>query len=347
MKKRIEAIDLFCGVGGLTYGLQQAKINVLAGLDNDSSCAFAYEKNNKAKFISADVSKYDFTEMKKFYSKDSIKILVGCAPCQPFSSHTFKSKNKEEDTRWNLIDYFIEAIKVLNPEVVSMENVRGITKTDVFLCFVKKLEKMKYKVSYDVLYCPDYGIPQSRSRLVLLASRLGEIQVPKKTHKKHEYKTVKDVIGSLPPLKSGEKYYNDPTHRTKSLSSLNLARIRQSKPNGTWKDWDKKLLPDCYKKLTGQTYTSVYGRMAWNDVSPTITTQFASYGTGRFGHPEQHRALSIREGALLQTFPPKYDFGNQIKLTQVARHIGNAVPPQLGYVIGKAIKNHIGECYVN
>ena len=343
--KKIEAIDLFCGIGGLTYGLQQADINVLAGLDNDKSCEYSYEKNNNCKFIASDIAKYDFEEMKDMYSKDSVRVLVGCAPCQPFSSHTSKVKNKQNDVRWSLINYFIKAIRVLNPHVISMENVRGITKTDIFEDFIKEVKKMGYQIDYRVVYCPDYGIPQSRSRLIFLGSKLGEINVPKETHTKDNYVTVGDIIESLPKIKSGEISRKDPVHRAKNLSPLNLERMRQSKPKGSWQDWDKKLLPECYKRKSGQTYTSVYGRMSWDHVSPTITTQFLNYGSGRFGHPEQDRALSIREGALLQTFPNDYDFGKEISMTKIGRQIGNAVPPKLGFVIGKSIKEHSKKYY--
>lgn len=342
-KKKIECIDLFSGIGGLTYGLEKAGIKVLAGLDNDASCAFAYEKNSQAKFINADIAKYDFNDLKKIYSKNSIKILVGCAPCQPFSSHTFKARRKKgEDYRWNLLDHFVRAISIIQPDVVSMENVRGVIKTDVFENFVRQLKRMNYKVDYKVIYAPDYGIPQNRSRLILLASRFGKIDVPDKTHKKGKYVTVGDVIKNLPKINAGEKYKKDPIHQAKNLSQINIKRIRQSRPKGTWKDWDKRLLPDCYKKESGQTYTSVYGRMSWDDVSPTITTQFFSYGSGRFGHPEQDRAISIREGSLLQAFPPSYNFGN-FPASKLGIHIGNAVPPRLGYVIGTTIKKHIVE----
>lgn len=344
-KIKIEAIDLFCGVGGLTYGLKQAKIKVLAGLDNDASCRYSYEKNNKCIFIHADVSKYDFSEMKSLYSKDSIRVLVGCAPCQPFSSHTYKAKNRENDVRWNLIDYFLEAVKILEPHVISMENVRGITETLVFKSFLEKLRSLGYEIDYKVVYCPKYGIPQSRSRLVLLASKLGSIKVPDETHSKDEYLTVRDVIKKLPKIKSGQIYSKDPIHRSKNLSNLNITRIQQSKPKGTWRDWDKELLPACYTKKSGETYTSVYGRMSWGEVSPTITTQFFNYGSGRFGHPEQDRALSIREGALLQTFPENYDFGPYTSMSRLGRQIGNAVPPKLGGVIGKAINMHINQNY--
>lgn len=338
--KKIEVIDLFSGVGGLTYGLRKSGLSVLAGVDNDKSCAYAYEKNNAAKFISADISEFDFEELNKIYSKGSVRVLVGCAPCQPFSSHAFKLRKDARDERWNLLDHFVRGIEVVKPDVVSMENVRGVTKTDVFKNFVNQLERLGYNVDWKVVYAPNYGIPQNRSRLILLASRLGKILIPKETHTKNNYVTVGDVIRELPKIDAGEISKQDHLHKAKKLEPINQKRILQSKPGGTWRDWDKKLLPNCYKKDSGQTYTSVYGRMKWDDVSPTITTQFTSYGSGRFGHPKQNRALSIREGALLQTFPMNYDFGD-FPATKLIRHIGNAVPPQLGVVIGNQIKEHL------
>ena len=234
----------------------------------------------------------------------------------------------------------MRGIKTIKPDVVSMENVPGVVKTDVFENFVGTLRKQGYFVDYKVVYAPDYGVPQNRRRLILLASRLGEIKVPNQTHSKDKYVTVKDAIRNLPKIKAGEINKIDKLHQAKGLTPINQQRIRQSKPGGTWRDWDKELLPHCYRKESGESYTSVYGRMSWGDVSPTITTQFTNYGSGRFGHPEQHRALSLREGALIQTFPSDYDFGN-LPSSRIGRHIGNAVPPQLGIVIGRAIQNHI------
>lgn len=343
--KKIEAVDLFCGVGGLTYGLRKTGIEVVAGIDNDETCKYAYEANNKSSFVTADITRYDSREMNKLYGKDSVRVLVGCAPCQPFSSHSFKNKGKVEDARWNLLAHFGRLIEDTLPEIISMENVRGIAKTDVFQHFLSVLEKNGYHLDYKVVYIPDYGAPQNRSRLILLASRLGAIKIPKATHKKGNYVTVKDVIKELPPIKIGQTSKTDTLHKAKNLSEVNQQRIKQSKPNGTWRDWEKKLLPNCYKKDTGQTYSSVYGRMGWNGVSPTITTQFFNYGSGRFGHPTQDRALSLREGALLQTFPKDYNFGEVKSMTTVARHIGNAVPPVLGEAIGKAIKEHVENHY--
>jgi DNA (cytosine-5)-methyltransferase 1 len=217
-------------------------------------------------------------------------------------------------------------------------------KTQVFKDFVCDLEGLGYKVDYDVLYLPEYGVPQNRSRMVLVGSLIGEIKVPKKTHKKSDFVTVGQVIKDLPQIGAGEISLSDPLHRSKNLSDLNIKRLKQSKPKGTWRDWDPELLPNCYRRESGATFTAVYGRMSWDEVSPTITTQFFNYGSGRFGHPEQNRALSIREGAVIQTFPRSYDFGTNMAISTIGRHIGNAVPPRLGAVIGETVYRHVRLC---
>lgn len=343
--RKIKVVDLFCGVGGLTCGLKKAGLDVVAGFDNDESCKYAYEYNNKAKFICADISNLNSDEIKKFYNKNDIKILVGCAPCQTFSKQTNKYKNRVYDKKWTLLSYFTRHINNINPDIISMENVSELIKFDVFRDFKENLISHGYYISYKIVHCEDYGLPQKRKRLVLLASRLGHIELlaPSPQCKK---KTVRDVLGKLPTLKAGQIDENDLLHRCPKLSKKNIDRIQQSKPGGTWRDWSKDLLPDCYKRPSGATYSSVYGRMSWDEPSPTITTQFYIYGTGRYGHPEQDRALSLREGALLQTFPQKYKFAKNTDLITykvLGRQIGNAVPVELGKIIGKSICKHIRE----
>lgn len=344
---KITAIDLFCGVGGLTHGLIESGIKVEAGYDIDESCKFAYEANNKSKFFSSDVAKISSDEIREklFKDDDTFGVLAGCAPCQPFSAHSNKIKNKEEnDKRWNLLRSFIELVKDVKPHIVSMENVPNLKKHDIYFEFLNKLRRYGYSVTSEIVYCPDYGIPQNRRRLVLLASRLGKIELAPKTHFKPNYKTTFETIGKLEKIKAGEVSKKDPLHRSSSLGEKNLKRIRQSKPNGTWRDWDYDLILNCHKKESGKSYPSVYGRMGWSQPSPTITTQFYNFGTGRFGHPEQDRAISLREGALLQTFPQSYKFvdtNNNINFTSIAKYIGNAVPVKLGEVIGNSIITHI------
>lgn len=194
------------------------------------------------------------------------------------------------------------------------------------------------------MYCPDYGIPQTRKRLVLLASKLGEIKLIDKTHTPDNYVSVRDVIGKLPPVNAGEYDPNDPLHRARALNEVNTKRIKHTKEGGSWRDWPEDLLLECYKKKSGNTYSSVYGRMRWDAPSPTMTTHCTGLGNGRFGHPEQDRAITLREASLLQTFPENYKLFESIESynpSVICRQIGNAVPPKLGQIIAKSIKAHI------
>lgn len=346
MQPKISGVDLFCGVGGLTHGLNQAGINIRAGIDLDTSCKYAYETNNNAEFIGEDITHIKGNDFQKYWNDDEIKVLVGCAPCQPFSTHSNKVKNKENGSKWNLLNEFIRLVRESSPDIISMENVPNLSNKQIFSNFVSELIKLGYKVSYKNVYCPDYGIPQKRRRLVLLASKFGEIDLLPPTHSKINYVTVKDVISNLDPIESGKRNKTDKLHFTSKLTNINLERIKASTPKGTWEDWDENLRLDCHKRQTGNTYKSVYGRMSWDEPSPTITTQFYNYGTGRFGHPEQNRALTIREASILQTFPEDYKFvadEQEVILTRVATHIGNAVPVKLGMIIGESIIKHIKE----
>ncbi len=343
---KISAIDLFCGIGGLSYGLNKSGIKVKAGIDIDLTCEFPYIKNIKADFIGTDISTVSGNELLKKYwkNKSEIKVLAGCAPCQPFSTHSNKKKNKEEDPKWNLIKQFQRLIQETVPGIISMENVPNLANQKVFKEFYNFLIENQYHVFNEKVFLPNYGLPQKRKRLVLLASKYGEINLIPYTHNPTKYKTTKDAIGDLPPIDAGKVHKDDPLHRTSKLSPINLKRIKSSKPNGSWLDWDKSIRLKCHTKPSGQTYKSVYGRMSWDEPSPTITTQFYNFGTGRFGHPEQNRALTIREAALLQTFPKDYIFyknEDEIKLTKLGVHIGNAVPVDLGYIIGLSIFEHL------
>lgn len=344
----VAGVDLFCGVGGLTHGLIKSGITIRAGVDLDLSCKYAYEVNNNAEFVGADITQVTGQEIKKYWKDGEIKVLVGCAPCQPFSTHSNKVKGKEQGNKWNLLNEFIRLVEETTPDIISMENVTNLSNKQVFKDFVSNLENLDYKVKYKNVYCPDYGIPQKRRRLVLLASRFGSIDLIPPTYKKTNYKTVRDAIAHLEPIKSGEKSKKDKLHFTTKLTNLNLKRMEASVPNGTWEDWDETLRLECHKKESGKTYKSVYGRMSWDEPSPTITTQFYNYGTGRFGHPEQDRALTIREASILQSFPAKYKFvdkGDEALLTRIGTHIGNAVPVDLGFAIGKSIIKHLTEQY--
>lgn len=334
-------VDLFCGVGGLTCGLQKAGLNVVAGYDLDSKCEYPYTYNNHTLFINKNIEDVTGKEIKKKLRGFDIKVLAGCAPCQPFSSHQKNKKDRSKHKDWKLLYQFARLVKESTPHIVSMENVPELEKETVFNDFVAVLKSLNYNVTYKVVNAADYGVPQRRKRLLLLASRIKKINFIEPTHPVPV--TVREAIGGLPPIGAGIQNGVDRLHITSALSPINLMRIQHSVPGGSWRDWPGNLVLKCHKKEKGQSYTSVYGRMKWDDVSPTITTQFTGYGTGRFGHPVQDRALTLREGAILQSFPIDYSFSlpdEKIIIKDISRQIGNAVPPRLGEIIGISILNH-------
>lgn len=338
----VKVIDLFCGAGGLTHGLQLAGLDVVAGIDLEGECRFPYEKNNKSKFIEQDITTVTKDELLELYGDASIKVLAGCAPCQPFSKYT-QGKDKAQDKKWPLLYEFERLIREVSPEIVTMENVPDVTKHKVYDDFYSSLVSLGYQVWASRVDCVEFGIPQNRSRHVLLASKLGSIELVKRDD--IVFKTVKDTIGTLPPLESGGADPHDVLHRASKLSPINKQRIMHSVPGGTWKDWPEELVAACHLKSSGKGYASVYGRMSWDKPSPTITTLCYGFGNGRFGHPEQHRAISLREAALLQTFPMDYSFVKDEKdfvMRNIGRMIGNAVPVELGRIIGLSIQSHLG-----
>lgn len=343
----VTAVDLFSGIGGLTHGLESVGIPVAAGIDIDPDSRYPYEANNDAEFVEADIADTSSDEIESLYPNDDYKILAGCPPCQPFSNLN-NGRDSEEMEDWGLLREFGRIVREIQPELVTMENVVEIRNHQVYSRFVDTLFKNGYHISVNKVDATDYGVPQNRKRLVLLASQIGDISLIDPTHTTYEGRpTVKKTIGEnkLKPIDAGEIDDDDPLHRSQALSEKNLRRIRQSKPGGTWRDWDEDLVLDCHLKDSGSTYEAVYGRMEWESAAPTITTQFYGYGSGRFGHPEQDRAISLREGAMLQTFPKEYRFvkDNQddIHYNQMGRFIGNAVPVRLAEVVGESIIRHL------
>lgn len=345
MNRRGSVIDLFCGAGGLSHGFKREGFNVVAGIDFDAKCRYPFEHNNDAPFLLQNVAEIEAADLISRFVPGMPRILVGCAPCQPFSKYS----QGREDGRWQLLEHFTRLICEVKPDVVSMENVPRLQKfmdSAVFNAFVRALRNNDYFVDWKVAFCPDYGIPQSRSRLVLIASRFGPPGVPEPTHATGSYRTVRDAIGDLPPIVAGGVDESDPLHRCSELSANNIKRMQASRPGGSWRDWDEDLVTPCHRRETGHGYSSVYGRMKWDEPAPTITTQFFGFGNGRFGHPDQDRAISLREGALIQTFPPDYAFvpeGQKVEIKTVGRLIGNAVPVSLGQAIARRIREHLEE----
>lgn len=342
----VSAVDLFCGAGGLTHGLLRAGIRVEAGVDVDGFAEHAYSANNGgAKFLQWDVSRLTSPAIGKLFADDKYRLLAGCAPCQPFSKLT---NGLVRHRSWDLLDNFGRFVKGIVPELVTMENVPELAArgSEVFEHFIGTLERLGYWVDWRIVNCQEYGAPQSRKRLVLLASLLGEIKVPKGARSSPaQWKTVRQAIGRLPPLTSGAVHPNDYLHSAALLSPMNLKRVRATPHDGgTRADWPRRLLLDCQKRKSGARYHSIYGRMWWDKPAPTMTTLCNGIGNGRFGHPEQDRAITLREAALLQTFPRSYEFWppqEKVNTKAVARMIGNAVPPELARAVGRAILAHV------
>ena len=317
---------------------------VVAGYDSDATCKFAYEANNRgAKFVHKGIERTTAEEITGKLRAAETRILVGCAPCQAFSLYTVKQKKTD---KWKLLSEFRRLIRDVAPEIVSMENVPELGRHNAFHEFLDALRELGYHLSHSIVNCPDYGVPQSRKRLVLFASKLGAITIIPKTHYKGRMRTVRKAIGHLERIGAGERSSKDRIHQARRLDAVNLERIQNTPAGGSWKDWPERLKLDCHRKSSGKTYRSIYGRMNWDQPAPTLTTHCTGIGNGRYGHPEQDRAISLREAALIQSFPVKYKFvapREKVHIKLVSRHVGNAVPVRLGRVIARSIRKHLEE----
>ena len=344
---QLKAIDFFCGGGGMSYGMQSAGIKILAGIDWEISCKKTYKTNVKgAKFIKADVFKLKEKKLEKTLNlskNDDNLMLIGCSPCQFWSIiNTDKSKSKQSK---NLLIEFSRFVKYFKPGYVVVENVPGVLRKKQesgLEEFIQWLNGNGYKVHFDVHNVSDFGVPQSRKRFTLIANRVtdAEISPLKREGKKI---TVKDVIGEsngFPKIEAGHKDKTDFLHSVPTISDINKERLQYVKKDGgnrlAFANIEHLQLPCFIGK--DDSFKDTFGRLWWDKPAPTITTKFFSISNGRFVHPEEDRALSIREGAVLQSFPKKYKFlGNSI--ASIARLIGNAVPPEYAKCIGNAIIN--------
>jgi len=357
--KSVQAVDLFCGVGGFTYGLEQAGIDVVAGADIDADCEVPYKSNNDSQFYERDLEKVAEESpewVKSLYDGSAdIRLLAGGPPCQPYSNLN-NAENDHEKT--GLITAFARIVNEVRPDIVAMENVYGVREDEEYEQLLETFKDAGYYVNKTEnrrVACLDYGIPQQRKRWITLASLKGPIELdsPSRTDVDlRENPTVNEFIGHLSEIKAGEQDEDDPLHAARNLEEKNLDRIEISEPGGDWRDWEDKgrgdLVAACHQEDSGKSYKAPYSRMEGEKPGPTITTQFYNYGSGRFGHydTDQNRALSIREGAVLQTFPDDYQFlpGEDIGdvgLHRLGRWIGNAVPPKLAEVIGASLLRHV------
>ena len=316
-------------------------MDIAMGLDIDPDSARSFRENfPEARFFLSDIRELDVEILGPVIGARSSPLLFcGCAPCQPFSKQNRNQSSK--DPRRDLLSEFSRFVQRWLPEYVFVENVPGMQKmkgtSGPFRKFCRLLKDLGYEQASDVVPAMSYGVPQTRKRLVLLAQRAGPVSLPAATHGplRLPYATVRDAIGKLPPIAAGTTHSTDPHHQAADLSEINLKRIAATPEGGGRESWPADLQLDCHQGHVG--HSDVYGRLAWDKLASGLTTRCISYSNGRFGHPEQNRALSVRETALIQTFPPDYKFSGN--LASRARQIGNAVPPAMALAVGRHILN--------
>lgn len=342
----IHVYDFFCGCGGTSAGFRAADLDIRLGIDLDPDAQRTFETNfPEAIFLRRDIYNLRVETLTPYIVRDPniLNLFCCCAPCQPFSR---QSKNRENrKTEAGLLYEFATFVEYYLPELIFLENVPGIQNVDVnvgpFGDFVAFLSHMGYWLDHAVIESRDYGVPQRRGRLILVASRLGPINLPPVTHgpgtANPSYSTVWEWISHFPPIAAGETHPDVPNHRAAQLSETNLIRIRATPPGGGRLDWPEELMLECH---LGEYHghTDVYGRMHKHRPASGLTTRCISLSNGRFGHPEQDRAISVREAASIQTFSNDFVFFGS--LNSMARQVGNAVPVLIAQVFGQHFIDH-------
>jgi len=334
------AYDFFCGAGGLTRGLLDAGIQVVAGWDSDEGCRATYEHNNRGvKFVLANLTESDCVVLPTAAgpSRDEEVVFAACAPCQPFSP---QRKGCVDRSRATLLGAFGRLVQRFEPSYVLVENVPGIASVpgfSTFRRFCHVLNKNGYAHTVRVLDAKQFGVAQNRRRLVLIAVRHGRSSLPQPTHGVglRPFRTVRQAISRFPALAAGEQDSDVSNHVAAAVSPLNLERLRHTPPDGGGRGaWPERLRLQCHQGRY-EGHTDVYGRMRWDSPAPALTSRCNSISNGRYGHPEQDRAISLREAAAIQSFPDSYEFFGGT--TEIAKQIGNAVPVNLAKQLGKHI----------
>ena len=352
----LKAIDFFCGAGGLTRGLRDAGINVLAGVDNDVRLKRTYEENNRpSKFIGADIESVDIIALRKQLAirKPDIVVYAACTPCQPFST---LNQRRGRDNRKNLLLAFSKLVVEAPPDFIIVENVPGLKNkygNKIFTNFLADIQSVGFTHhDADLLDAWDYGVPQIRKRFLLVASRHGPIKLPRRAPGRKP--TVRGAIGKMPAptiglLRGGSRSASSataagppgtepslPNHIARKLSTAHTNIMKAVPANGGSRSdvKDISVLLDCHQR-NPTLHRDVFGRIDWDAPSPTLTCRCTDVYCGRFGHPVEHRGLSLREAAALQTFPNDYVFHGTF--FHAATQIGNAVPVRLAKHLGQAV----------
>jgi len=339
MKKKYNSVDLFAGCGGLTEGMSDAGFHTKVAVELELDAARAYKLNHPdAVVIQKDIRKISIEEIKNELNGEPLHLLAGCPPCQGFSSvRRLNKKESVQDDRNDLVLEYFRMVKALRPLTIMMENVPGLKDYSLFQDIVKELNVLGYAPKVKVVNVKDFGVPQSRRRLVMVGSLLGDIEIAKGSSEKV---TVRDTIFNM----ETPEQTSDPMHKIVAKHTLKvMERIKLTPKNGgSWKDLPKKYVLECHKN-ENVGFNDVYGRLRWDDHSTTITGGCLNPSKGRFLHPEQDRALTPREAALLQSFPPDYQFPTDMPKQALALLIGNALPPKFSFAQSQNIASHLDE----
>lgn len=318
------AIDLFSGCGGLTLGLKQAGFRVVGAVEIDQLAVETYKENHRRVVVwKNDICKITAASVMRRLKmkKGQLDLLAGCPPCQGFSAMTtLNGRRGFRDPRNNLIFQFLRFVRAMRPKAVMMENVPGLAKTRRIRKIINALEGMGYRCKHDVLDAANYGVPQRRRRFILLGGQGKEISFGNKTRKK---RTVRRAFARLGKRGKTDSLHNIPENRSPKVKDI-INRIPRD--GGSRTALGRRGQLKCHKKCNG--FKDVYGRMAWDEVSPTITGGCFNPSKGRFLHPTKNRAITMREAALLQSFPPSYFFPVERGKIPIAQMIGNALPPE-------------------
>lgn len=333
------AIDLFCGCGAVTQGLKQADFRVVAAIDCDPVACDTYAANHPDVYlVRNDIRNVDPLSLlpQDDLSARGVDLLVVCAPCQPFSS---QNRHRAGDKRTDLIIQAIRFVAELRPRLVFFENVPGLASRANHK-LIRRLETALSAEGYTLglpirVDAADYAVPQRRMRCIMFAAASGVSlpQLPQPITPEGARRTVSDALGDLPSLASGQTT-SDPLHFARNHQIIALQRMRYiPKDGGSRFSLPPELELACHKGHKG--HPDVYGRMGWSNVAPTLTTGCNDVTRGRFMHPRDDRAITLREAARLQSFPDEYFFSGCP--TAIARQIGNAVPVQLAQVVASSV----------
>ena len=342
---RIDVYDFFSGCGGTSSGLLKAGLTPRIAVDFDEAALATYSHNMpEVATLVEDISKLLTPSIEQHFERERVHpiLMCACAPCQPFSAQN--RHKKTDDGRLTLLGHLRRFVERFRPELMLIENVPGLNGSNAGVGsplgeLLGMLDELGYHHDLRILAAHDFGVPQARRRLLVAASLFGAVALPEPTHGvgRLPHVTVRDAIGHLPAVEAGAAHPDIADHRAAPLSTMNLRRIRSSRPGGSWSDWPDELRLPCHTSVDG--YTDVYGRLEWDRPAPALTTRCISYSNGRYGHPEQDRAITVLEAALLQTFDAGFAFSGGS--TAAAKQIGNAVPVRVAEAIGRMFRHHV------